>query len=425
VIQLDSKYLQNFDWILLLAVLALMGIGLLNLYSIEHLPSNLEGDFVFDRYDFLERQLVWVLAGLIIIVLAAAIPFKYYEASSYAFYLVGLGLLLAVLVFPSARGSKRWLELGGLRIQPSEFMKIATIFLLAKFLGAKARDPNRLKVMAASVAIAALPLFLVVKQPDLGTAIVFPALLLPVLYWRGLDEGIMLLFLTPVISAFLTIYSERSISGGSYPFTLLVFFVLILIIAYRRRERIIQSLLLVGVNLSVMLMVPGLISSLKPYQQKRVLAFLKPESDILGMGWQVYQSKVAIGSGGFTGKGFLKGTQKMLDFLPERHSDFVFSVLSEELGFLGSVLVVTLFAVMIYRILYIAVRSKSRFASIAAVGAASYFIFHAVINIGMTIGLAPVTGLPLPFISYGGSSMFTSCFLVGAVLGFGMRFYEY
>ncbi len=425
MISLDSKYLQNFDWILLIAVLALMGIGLLTLYSIEHLPSNLEGTFVSGRYDFLERQLVWALAGLFVIAVAAVIPFKYYEAASYAFYLAGLGLLLAVLLIPSARGSNRWLQLGGLRIQPSEFMKIATIFLLAKFLEAKARNPNRLKVMAVSVAIAALPLFLIMKQPDLGTAIVFPALLLPVLYWRGLDEGIMLLFLTPVISAFLTIYSERSISEGSYPFTLLVFFVLILIIAYRRRERIIQSLLLVGVNLSVMLMVPTLISRLKPYQQQRVLAFLRPESDILGMGWQVYQSKVAIGSGGFAGKGFLKGTQKMLDFLPERHSDFVFSVLSEESGFLGSMLVVVLYAILIYRVLYIAARSKSRFASVAAVGAASYFIFHAVINIGMTIGLAPVTGLPLPLISYGGSSMFTSCFLVGAVLSFGMRFYEY
>jgi rod shape determining protein RodA len=181
----------------------------------------------------------------------------------------------------------------------------------------------------------------------------------------------------------------------------------------------------VGINLLVILAVPHLLGYLKPYQQRRVFAFLRPESDILGTGWQVYQSKVAIGSGGLTGKGFLKGTQKMFEFLPERHSDFVYSVLSEETGFLGSIIVIVLLLILVYRILSIATRTRGRFASLAAVGICTYFVFHAAINIGMTIGLAPVTGLPLPFLSYGGSSMLTSCFLVGIVLNFGMRFYEY
>jgi rod shape determining protein RodA len=304
-------------------------------------------------------------------------------------------------------------------------MKVGTIFLLAKFLASKGKDPNRLSVIAVAIAIIAVPFLLVIKQPDLGTALVFPALLLPMLYWRGLDEGIMLLFITPVVSAFLTVYSESSINGGSYPFPLLLFFVMILVIVYRRRHRIFQSIMLVGMNLFVMLMVPGVIGRLQIYQQKRILAFFRPESDILGMGWQVYQSKMAIGSGGFLGKGFLRGTQKMLEFLPERHSDFVFSVLSEEIGFIGSLAVIVFFVLLIYRILSIAIRVKSRFASLVAIGISAYIIFHCVINIGMTIGYAPVTGLPLPLMSYGGSSMLISCFLIGVVLNFGTRFYEY
>jgi rod shape determining protein RodA len=266
---------------------------------------------------------------------------------------------------------------------------------------------------------------LVVKQPDLGTAMVYPAILLSILYWRGLDEGLMILILSPVISAFLTVYSQRALQSGRYPVLLLAFFVGILVIAYKRRQKIFQSILLVGVNLSVMLVVPNLIGRLKPYQQQRIIAFLRPESDILGSGWQVYQSKVAIGSGGFFGKGYLSGTQKLLAFLPERHSDFVYSVLSEEAGYIGAMAVLLLFAVIIIRGLFLATKVKSRFASLAVIGICSYFSFHVAVNIGMTIGLAPVTGLPIPFLSYGGSSMLISCFLVGVLLNFGSSFYEY
>ena len=185
---------------------------------------------------------------------------------------------------------------------------------------------------------------------------------------------------------------------------------LILVIAYRRRRYLLQSIALVAINLGVMLTVPVLWDRLQSYQQGRILAFLRPESDILGSGWQVYQSKVAIGSGGFFGKQFLHGTQKLLAFLPERHSDFIFSVLSEEFGFLGSLLVISLYAVIVIRALFLATKVKNRFASIAAIGICAYFAFHAIVNIGMAVGLAPVTGLPLPLMSYGGSSMMISCF---------------
>jgi rod shape determining protein RodA len=263
------------------------------------------------------------------------------------------------------------------------------------------------------------------KQPDLGTALVLPAVLIPILYWRGLDEGFLILLLFPVVSAFLMIYSQWSLDSGAYPYPLLIFFLVILYVAYRRREKLFQSILLVGTNVAVMLIIPGLWTRLQVYQQKRILAFLRPESDVMGTGWQVYQSKVAIGSGGFWGKEFLHGTQKMLAFLPERHSDFIYSVLAEELGFIGALAVLVLFAVVIIRGLYLATKVKNRFASITAIGICSYFTFHVIVNIGMTIGLAPVTGLPLLFVSYGGSSMIVSCFLVGVLLNLSMRFYEY
>lgn len=422
---MDSKLVENIDWVLVITTIVLIGIGLLNLYSIGHIPEDMRENFVSNESNFFQRQAVWSLLGFAVLILAALLPFRYYEMTSYFFYFSGLVLLLFVLLLDPSRGSSRWISIGGMRLQPSEFMKIGTIFLLAKVLSSKGKDPNHLRVIAVTTAIIAAPFLLIIKQPDLGTALVFPALLLSVLYWRGLDEGIMLLFITPVVSALLTVYSYYSISSGAYPFPLLVFFLVMLVIVYKRRHRIFQSIMLVGVNLIVMLIVPGVMGRLQVYQQKRILAFLRPESDILGMGWQVYQSKMAIGSGGIVGKGFLSGTQKMLEFLPERHSDFVFSVLSEEMGFIGSVVIIAFFGLLIYRVLSVAVRTKSRFASLAAAGISAYFIFHCVINIGMTIGLAPVTGLPLPLISYGGSSMLTSCFLIGVVLNFGMRFYEY
>lgn len=418
-----ERLFQNLDWLILVPVFLLIGLGLLTLYSVEHIPPDLKGTFPESGSHFFGRQLAWSALGFIVLILALALPFKYYEGLATLFYVAGVVLLVVLLLLgPSAT---RWLVLGGFRFQPSEFMKIGMIFFLARYLSGKGCDPNRFDVLALSSIIVLIPLVLVAKQPDLGTAMVYPALLIPMLYWRGLSENALILFLSPIVMAFLTVYSPRDIERWNYPVFLFIFFVIILIIAYRRRRNIIYGISLVGINLAVMLIVPTLLGKLQMYQQKRILAFLHPESDILGTGWQVYQSKVAIGSGGFLGKQYLQGTQKLLAFLPERHSDFVYSVLSEELGFLGAFVVPLLFSVIIVRGLYLATNVKNRFASLAAIGICAYFAFHVFINIGMTVGLAPVTGLPLPFLSYGGSSMMVSCFLIGVLLNFSARFYEY
>ena len=422
---MSDRSLHNLDWLVLMSSLLLIGIGLLNLYSVGHVPAELSETFEGGNMKFFQRQVIWGALGLGIMAMAYFIPFRYYEGGAVIFYFMILIMLVVVLLMGAAKGSSRWIVIGAFQFQPSEVMKVAIVFLLARFLAEKRHDPNRLRILTVATAMTVVPFLLVVKQPDLGTALVFPALLLTILYWRGLDEGLMILILSPLVSAFLTVYSQSALQGGKYPVFLLAFFVGILIIAYKRREKIFQSILLVAVNLSIMLVIPALIERLKPYQQSRILAFLRPESDILGSGWQVYQSKVAVGSGGFLGKGFLRGTQKLLAFLPERHSDFVYSVLSEEAGFVGAIGALLLFSVIIVRGLYLATKVKSRFASLAIIGICSYFTFHVAINIGMTIGLAPVTGLPIPFLSYGGSSMLVSCFMIGVLLNFGSSFYEY
>jgi len=421
---LGDRSIRNIDWLILISCLLLVMFGLITLYSIGY-ASKLQESEGQAGYYFFNRQLLWVALGLVLMLIAASIPFRYYESAAYLFYIGGIILLVLVLFISRGYATRRWIVLGSFHLQPSELMKIALIFALARFLAEKRNNPNQLKVLFISFFMVGIPFLLVVKEPDLGTALVYPALLIPIMYWRGLSEDTLVFIFTPAISAFLTIYSEKSMAGKSYPYPLLIFFLLILYLAYRRRSEIFKSVFLVTVNLGTMLIVPLLWERLKLYQQRRILAFLRPEADILGAGWQVYQSKVAIGSGGFLGKKLLHGTQKFLAFLPERHSDFIFSVYSEELGFIGALIVLLLFSIIIIRGMYLSTRVKNKFASLATVGICSYFAFHVIINIGMTIGLAPVTGLPLPFMSYGGSSMLVSCFLTGVLLNFSMRFYEY
>ncbi|MDD4858183.1 MAG: rod shape-determining protein RodA, partial [Candidatus Krumholzibacteria bacterium] len=394
-----EKYFHDFDWLILLSTILLIVMGCLTLYSIGHIPEEFRDAFQGEQSNYLSRQLIWVLAGLVVMAVACLVPFRYYEGLAVVFYGIALLLLVVVLFAPAVKGAHRWIDIGGFSLQPSEFMKIAIIFLLARFLSEKQNRPAGFRVLSLGAAIAVVPFLLVMKEPDLGTALVYLALLFPILYWRGIDEGLLMLAITPILSALLTIYSATAMEGGGYPYLLLLYFIVILIAAYRRRRDLVRSIALVGMNLGVMLIVPMVWKSLESYQQKRILTFLRPESDILGSGWQVYQSKLAIGSGGFMGKKFLHGTHKLLAFLPERHSDFIYSVISEELGFLGALAVLVLYSIIIVRGLYLAAKLKNRFASLACIGICAYFAFHVVVNIGMTTGITPVTGLPLPFLS--------------------------
>jgi len=424
---------RDFDWITLLTAVILCIVGVSMIYSVFQ-PTETGGNVVDADYFYFKRQMLWMVFAMVAMFVGIALPFRVYETLAPILYALCIILLIAVLVLPGSTGTERWLVLGPIRLQPSEFTKIAVLFLWARLLSGHRGDPKHFKSVMSVLAVFLIPFLLVLKQPDLGTAVVFFALLLPVLYWRGVKGIHILYILTPLVTAFLVVYgdyqhelsgSAASGEGGGSAWPIGVFLVFIFVVAYLRRSHIAESVALVVANLGVALVTPLLWGDLKPYQQKRIIFFLEPGRDHLGSGWQVIQSKIAIGSGGLGGKGYLAGTQKALEFLPAKHTDFIFSVLGEELGFVGAAVVLFLFAVLIVRALGIAQKCKSQFASTVCVGIASYFFLQVLVNVGMTMGMAPVTGIPLPFISYGGSSLVASCFLIGFLLNCSARWSEY
>jgi rod shape determining protein RodA len=424
---------RDFDWVTLLTALILCIVGVSMIYSVFQ-PTETVGDAVDADYFYFKRQMLWMVFAMVAMFVGIALPIRVYETLAPILYALCIILLIAVLLLPGSTGTERWLVLGPIRLQPSEFTKIAVLFLWARLLSGHRGDPKNFKSVLSVLAVFLIPFLLVLKQPDLGTAIVFFALLLPVLYWRGVKGIHILYILTPLVTAFLVVYGDyqHELSGdtalgegGGSAWPIGVFIVFIFVIAYLRRSHIAESIALVVANLGVALVTPLLWGDLKPYQQKRIIFFFEPGRDHLGAGWQVIQSKIAIGSGGLGGKGYLAGTQKALEFLPAKHTDFIFSVLGEELGFVGAAVVIFLFTVLIVRALGIAQKCKSQFASTVCIGIASYFFLQVLVNVGMTTGMAPVTGIPLPFISYGGSSLVVSCFLIGFLLNCSARWSEY
>jgi len=411
---------RDFDPLLVLTSSLLIVIGLALIYSVFHPHRNGFSEDV--SYLFFTRQLIWVCFGIAAMIIGFSVPFRYFEALAFVFYLVCLVMLGVVLFIDGTQATQRWINIGPMRLQPSEFMKIALLFVWGRVLSGHFSPGERLKKTLIALGLTLVPFLLVLRQPDLGTAIVFFLMLLPVLYWRGLKGRQIFFLLSPIVASLLIIHSEE-VTGNPWPFG--VFIVIIFVVAYLRRANLLESISLVAANLGVGLILPIVWDRLKGYQQLRILNFLDPETDKLGAGWQVFQSKIAIGSGGIAGKGYLEGTQKALEFLPAKHTDFVFSVLGEEMGFVGAVLVLMIFGVLVARALAVATKAKSQFASTACVGIAAYFFFQVFVNVAMTTGMAPVTGIPLPFLSYGGSSLVVSCFFVGFLLNCSVRWYEY
>ncbi len=411
---------RDFDWVIVVCTGILILIGLSIIYSVSHSVGEISPEALSGSH--FSRQLVWIALGISLMAITFAIPFRMFETLAPAVYVACLVMLVVVLLLPARGETQRWFIVGPIAIQPSEFTKVAVILLWSRLLSSHRSDPNKLQTLVPVLVLFIVPFLLVLKQPDLGTAMVFVGVLLPVLYWRGFRGLHILFLLSPLVSSVLIIYGEN-VTHNPWPFG--IFIVMILIVAYLRRAYLLESISLLVANLGIGLFLPVLWNHLKLYQQRRVTNFLDPDSDKLGAGWQVIQSKIAIGSGGFGGKGYLEGTQKALEFLPAKHTDFIFSVLGEELGFVGAMAVLLLFTVLITRALNAAQKMKSEFAATLCVGIAAYFAFQVLVNIGMTTGMAPVAGIPLPFISYGGSSMLVSCFLVGLLLNCTARWSEY
>ncbi|MCG8556454.1 MAG: rod shape-determining protein RodA [Proteobacteria bacterium] len=365
---LTREFKDQFDWPLFVAVAALATVGVTNLYSATSVP----GAAMEELYI---QQIYWLTLGAGVAVLIAAIDYRYYERHGWIAY--GAGIVLLVLVFllgREVRGSQRWIPLGSFSLQPSELMKIFFIVAFAKYLHNDPKTEGRtLKDLIIPGLIVALPLVLVLKQPDLGTAMI-------------------LVFIFATIM-FLTHLKLRSLVT-----------------------------LVLSLSASAPLTWEYL---LKDYQRQRLLSFIQPDKDLLGAGWHAHQAKAAIGSGGFLGKGFMRGTQNQYRFLPDQHTDFPFPVWAEEQGFVGASLLILLYLFIVLWGLRIASQAKDRFGAVVAVGVSSLIFWHATINLGMVCGLLPVVGITLPLVSYGGSSVLTVMIGIGLLMNISMRRFHF
>ena len=325
---------------------------------------------------------------------------------------IGTNLMLVLLLFigrgaGTAKSTKSWLYIGDVSIgQPSELAKIAVVIMLAKVLSSRGDAPKSLLDLWKPALVVGLPWTLIMLQPDLGTGLVFIGIFFAMLFWAGCDWKLLVLAASPVVS--LVMAFSTSLWGA--------WFILLIALVIYAKPHILESVLVVAANLVMGVVAPLIWAGMDGYKQRRLLVFLDPSSDPLKGGYHVMQSQVAIGSGGWFGKGFGAGSQKRLGYLPEQHTDFIFPVVGEELGFLGVVVALGLFAWLMMRCIRIAGRSMNPFASLAAFGLVSMLFVHVLVNVGMTIGVMPITGIPLPFFSYGGSFMLACWIAVGLLI---------
>lgn len=451
---------DNVDWITIGLYLAMMFIGWINIYAAVY---NEEHKSIFDMTQRYGKQLMWIGAAIFIAVLMINTDSKFFVTFAFPIYIALVVVLLVVLVVGSEiKGARSWIQLGNFSIQPSEFMKMATSLALARYISSYDFKIHDYKSLLSLAAILGIPVGLIFLQNDTGSAIVFGVFIL-VLYREGLN-GLVLFFsfliavvfiLTMLLDPLITILIltiaaliinyllkkklQRTLIGGGTFFGIFgllwllnrvfggsvspVFFILIAAILtsamYFTWAMVLHKhslAILLGIYLGSVLFSVSVDyvfhNVMEQHQRDRINEVLGIQSDVLGTGYNVNQSKIAIGSGGLFGKGFLQGTQTKFDFVPEQDTDFIFCTVGEEWGFLGSTIVVGLFMALLMRIIFLAERSRSRFSRVYGYCVASIIFFHFAVNIGMTIGLAPVVGIPLPFFSYGGSSLWSFTLLL-------------
>ncbi len=377
----------TIDRPLTFVMLALCAFGLLVLYSAGQtdVPTRAAGIW--------HRQFFWVGVGIVAAWAVFHMSFRLLEWIAPVLYGLGITLLVIVLIVGTGAGtaesSHSWLSIGGHQVgQPSEFAKVATVLMLARYLSSRKEPPRSLRDLLIPGMIVGVPFLLVLKQPDLGSAIVFIGIVFAMLFWAGVRPRLLFLLASPVLSLLLA-FSNLAWAAWMISFT-------ILLVLWR-------PYLFWSVNVAAGAVALPLWKQLAPYQQNRLLTFLNPEVDPKAAGYHAIQSRVAIGSGGWFGTGFTEGAQNRLAFLPEQHTDFVFSVVGEELGFVGVLAALLLFLALFLILVRIARRASDAFSSLVVFGIAGMLFTHVFENVGMTVNLMPITGIPLPFFSYGGS----------------------
>ena len=397
----EENITGSLDWTTIGLYAAMVLFGWLNIYAVGY-DENV-GHSIFTLSLNSGRQLLFIAASFGIILGIVILDMRFYDAFAYIMYGLLMIILVAVpIIGREVGGNKAWIGIGSFGGQPSEFAKFATALAVAKYIGSVGFRMDNLRNQAVLFGLIGLPMALVLLQKDTGTALVFSCFMV-VFFREGMSPFLMIVgFCAAAIFVLTLLVPNQWYLHGS------IFAVLILLIVFGKKKlkRIVLltvgSFLIMGVIESVDYVITDV---LKPHQQNRIKALINPDADPLGYGWNVTQSKIAIGSGGISGKGFLQGTQTKFDFVPEQSTDFIFCTIGEEEGWFGSLTVIALFVTLILRIVYLGERQKNRFARVYAYGVASIFFFHFAVNIGMTVGLFPVIGIPLPFFSYGGSSL--------------------
>jgi rod shape determining protein RodA len=397
----SSSSSVKFDFRTFLVTVGLVAVGLISIYSATYEAGASE---------IFRSQLVFAIAGVVAMLSIAFVPERWIRLATYPLYGLGMLLLVAVLIVGTAKyGQKNWILLGPISIQPSELAKFGTLMLAALFVSREGKDLANWRDLGTLIGIIALPLPLIMLEPDAGSATVYCAMLLGVALWAGADLFLLFSIVAPAVVALASLFGSiyLYVALGVVGLSMFLF-----------RRSILVTLLGFGLSLVMGISTPIVYDHMPEHMQRRIQVFLHPDLDPRGAGYHVIQSLLAVGSGGLSGKGFLKGTQTQLRYIPEQWTDFIFCVPTEEFGFLGGMLVLVLLGALIWFAIDTASHLRNKFESTICFGIATIFLYHTTINVGMAIGLVPVMGIPLPFLSKGGSSLLLNMSMVGMLLNF-------
>jgi rod shape determining protein RodA len=391
------------DPILVLSVVGLTAFGIAMIYSAGQLE-------VRDRAaeNAWRAQLMWLVIALGVLFVVMHVPVRWLEWLALPLYVIGVIVLVVTLVIGTGAGTaasvKGWIRVGGFAVQPAQFANVATVLMLGRLMGNWRETPQTIWALWKPIAVTAVPMMLILAQPDLGTAMVFGGVLIAALFWAGTPLGLMFLLLCPAFGLAFAFVSNWIYS---------LYIVALCIFLWLYRASWSEIFLIVSLNIVMGTVAWELWNKLEPYQQARFVSFVDPTKDPQRTGYQVIQSKVAIGSGGVIGQGYLRGPQKRLKFLPEQHTDFIYAVIGEELGLIGGGGVILMYVVILWRLVKLAERLPDPFSGIVVFGIVGAWLTHILVNIGMTLGVMPITGIPLPFLSYGGSFLLASYIALG------------
>ncbi|WP_158859014.1 rod shape-determining protein RodA [Lunatibacter salilacus] len=400
-------YFRKIDWVSIGLYFLLVFFGWINIYAAVYDEQNAKS--IFDLSINSGSQMVWIATAVLLIILILVADYRLFENLSlvlYAFFIILL--ILTPIIGKEINGQRAWFEIGAFRLQPAEFAKFATALALAKIMEANTFDLSKVKYQLRALGIIGLPALFILFQPDFGSAMVYSAFFI-LLFREGMPNRYYVLAITLILLAILAILIENNfiVVGVIGVCLVIVFF-----IGKKNWQKVVTLAFLGVFMIGYVYSIDFVVSKLPPHHQNRIMVLFDPDIDPLGVGWNVTQSKIAIGSGGLTGKGYLEGTQTKFDFVPEQHTDFIFCTLGEEFGWIGSLVVIALFITLLLRLVFLAERQKTRFSRVYGYGVISILFFHFFINISMTVGMFPVVGIPLPFFSYGGSSLWAFTILL-------------